>query len=204
MIALSKHIERREYVSEEDHKLIFRHVNGDKRAFPELMERYRKPVYSYLVRSGLSTQIRDELFSDIFFKIHRASRSYQPKQPLRNWIFTIVANTVKSHYRKEKIDLIKRSDALEEGVHRDTGPSPVEISVAKETSEWLQLEIEKLPIAQRETLLLCSLSGFGLKEAAKILGVPANTAKTNLRRAKERLAQKMTSRKDRATSEEEK
>ena len=66
--------------------LLPRHRQGDQYAFPELLECYRSPVYGYLVRCGIGASARDDLFQEIFAKIHRAAASYQSDRPLKPWL----------------------------------------------------------------------------------------------------------------------
>ena len=74
-----------------------RHVRGEKGVFAELVGAYRAPVYNYLLRCGVESGSRDDLFQEIFLKVHRAAADYKPSRPLRPWIFTIMAKTVKTH-----------------------------------------------------------------------------------------------------------
>ncbi len=87
---------RRDVVDLEERTWLSRHCRGDASAFPALLEAYRRPVYGYLVRSGVAEANRDDIFQNIFLKIHAAARSYDPTRPLRPWLFTIVANTVRA------------------------------------------------------------------------------------------------------------
>ena len=77
----------------EERSWLGRHCRGDQSAFPALLTAYRRPVYSYLVRSGVAEAERDDLFQSIFLKIHAAAKSYKPNLPLAPWLFTIAANT---------------------------------------------------------------------------------------------------------------
>ena len=45
---------RRDVVDLEERTWLARHRRGDSSAFPALMAAYRRPVYSYLVRSGVA------------------------------------------------------------------------------------------------------------------------------------------------------
>ena len=55
-------------------------------------------------------------------------------------------------------------------------------------------QIHRLPLAQREVLVLACIENLPQKEVAEILGLPVNTVKTHLRRARlvlvDRLAQR--------------
>ena len=79
-----------------------RHVRGDSKAFSELMSAYRAPVWNYLARCRVNLQLREDLFQDIFLKIHQSAPSYRATWPLRPWVFTIAANTLRNHVRDRK------------------------------------------------------------------------------------------------------
>ncbi len=166
--------------------LLKRHVQGDPSAFPELVEHYRKKVYAYLVRCGVDTASRDDLFQDIFINIHKTAKSFQSDKSLNPWLFTIVANTVRAHYRKQRVRKLIYQDELPD--ERDPAPDSQAIIEARETAGWLDAELLKLPFSQRETLLLSVLSSMDQKTIATVLSVPLSTVKTNLRRARQTLA----------------
>ena len=65
-----------------ERQLLVRHRDGDPDAFEELVQRFRAPVFSYLVRCGVEPASRDDLFQEIFIKIHNASARYRAEQPL--------------------------------------------------------------------------------------------------------------------------
>ncbi len=160
-----------------------RHCEGDAEAFPRLLRRYRRPVYSYLVRCGLDAASCDDLFQDIFLKIHAAAGSYDAAQPLRAWIFTIAANTVRNHWRRSKAGLaVVGNEPLAD--HGDPGPGTDGIAETGQALAWLPVAIAGLPLAHREVLILVAIEGLPQQEVATILGMPLNSVKTNLRRAR--------------------
>src|SRR5262249_52069603 len=65
----------------------------------------------------------------------------------------------------------------------DPSPDGERAAEARETVAWLEQEIHRLPVAQREALVLASLESRPLAEIAAALGLPVNTVKTHLRRA---------------------
>ncbi len=170
-----------------------RHCRGDAAAFPALLEAYRRPVYTYLVRFGVAAGDRDDVFQGIFLKVHAAAGSYQPARPLAPWIFTIVANTVRNHRRDGRAHETETSDdAAPETA--DPRPGPEQVAEARETVAWLERAIAALPTAQREVLLLTAIAGFGQRQVAETLDMPVNTVKTHLRRARLTLVEAMARR----------
>ncbi len=167
-------------------ELLLRHRSGDSEAFGSLVDAYRSPVYSYLIRCGVEEADRDDLFQDIFIKIHGAAAKYQENKPLHPWLFTIVANTVRTHFRKKRVRRLVFSTPLErEPV--ETAPSSEEKASARQTVDWLEKEIPRLPLPQREVLVLACCQSIPQAEIAAVLDMPLNTVKTHLRRARLKL-----------------
>jgi RNA polymerase sigma-70 factor (ECF subfamily) len=174
----------------EERSWLAQHLKGDKGAFAKLMQAYRKPIYSYLVRCGLDKSTRDDLFQDIFFKIHKSAQQYDPANKLSPWLFTIAANTVKNHIRDQKPDHIQKSLDISE-VHElhlvDSAPTPEKQNDSSHSIQWLQQALLELPKAQAQALNLAIIDGLKIKEVAAILKQPVSTVKTHIRRARQSL-----------------
>lgn len=159
-------------------------MRGEANAFAQLMHNYANPIYGYLVRSGIRPADRDDLFQQIFEKVHRASARGMPNGPVRPWLFAIAANTVRDAYRRAKVRSIVH---LDEDAGAQEPATLTQPDVAAERAEeltFLDREIAKLPIEHREALLLCTVEGLPLADAAEALEIPVNTLKTRLRRAR--------------------
>ncbi len=170
----------------EEGQILVRHREGDADAFRELVSRYRAPVYAYLVRCGVDPSQRDDLFQDIFLKVHRAAHAYDPAEPLHPWLFTIVANTARTHFRRLRVRrLVQLDPAPEPSTPADYGQQQLE---AEETAGWLAEAISQLPLPQREVVLLSCVEDWEQKDVAEALSIPVNTVKTHLRRARLELA----------------
>ena len=68
-------------VPEPTERLLVAHREGDRDAFSQLVERYRRPVFGYLVRCGIAEADRDDLFQKIFLKIHQRADRYDNARP---------------------------------------------------------------------------------------------------------------------------
>ena len=170
----------------DERRLLLRHVEGDFSAFEELVQRYRRPVYGYLVRCGIARDVCDDLFQDVFCRIHAAADRYRPELPLKPWIFTIAANVVRSHFRKQKV---RSGMVTSEGLEPpDTRPNSLQQAEAKEAVQWLEQAMSKLPMNQREVVVLSCIENMSHDEIAQALDMPVNTVKTHLRRARLALA----------------
>lgn len=169
--------------------LLSRHLDGDLQAFPELIAGFQRQVYSYLVRNGVPDSARDDLFQDIFLKVHKAASSYRPERPFEPWLFTIVANTTRSYFRKQ---VIRQRLQNQLPLHMPVGVDAQDSAQNLETAEWLEGQIQRLPAKQREVLALCCFDNLSGNEVAQILDCPLATVKTHLRRARLSLAKALT------------
>jgi len=170
----------------EERRWLAKHLAGDKNAFAKLMQAYRRPIYSYLVRCRLNQATRDDLFQEIFLKVHKSAEQYNPSQPLSPWIFTIAVNTFRNYKRQQNAEVIALEQS-EKPYHGD--PTPENIAQFTETLDWLESAITKLPADQAEALTLASIHGLKIKEISEILERPVSTIKTHIRRARQTLIQ---------------
>jgi RNA polymerase sigma-70 factor (ECF subfamily) len=177
-------------VNLDERQWLARHCRGDREAFTALMNAYQAPVYGYLVRCGVPPASRDDVFQEIFVKIHLAAASYQPSRPLRPWLFTIAANSVRNHFRDESRHRV--AGDTQAGNTPSGNHGPRELAEIQETVAWLEGALPTLPLAQREVLLLGSIAGLRLQDIATVLGIPLNTVKTLIRRARASLARALT------------
>jgi len=173
--------------------LLARHAKGDPGAFAELVARFRAPVYGYLVRWGVASDRRDDLFQEVFLKLHASAGRFDATRSAAAWIFAIVANTVRSHHRAaNRSRELGETAAESEPVAAE--PSGLEMAVARQTADLIEKELPNLPAAQREVILLCCVEDLSQQEVAEVLGLPIGTVKTHLRRGRLALARALSRR----------
>jgi RNA polymerase sigma-70 factor (ECF subfamily) len=178
---------------QEERQLLIRHRNGEPGAFAEFVARYRAPVYAYLVRCSVDAGARDDLFQEIFLKIHGAAGTYQADRPLHPWVFTIVANTVRSHFRKLGVREVVFPEHLEVELAGEA-PDGQQLLGANEVADWLDRALQALPSEHREALLLFCVENLSQQEIAEALDLPLNTVKTYVHRGRMAIAQALVRR----------
>ncbi len=163
---------------------IARAAAGDPGAFRVLLSAHKDAVYGYLCRCGFDAALREDLAQEVFVKVHAGLPSYRPERPLRAWIITIAANTVRSHLRRRRPPTTGEVDRLIEG----GAPDAFATTVGHETAALLDQALATLPMVQREVVLLCCVEMLPQEQVAQALDMPVNTVKTHLRRARIALA----------------
>jgi RNA polymerase sigma-70 factor (ECF subfamily) len=170
------------------------HLDGDEAAFREIMRAYQAPVYGYLSRCGVPRAERDDLFQEIFLRVHKGAESLAADRALRPWLFTIAVNTTRSYFRKRKTRSAEVLSEAAVGSGVATDPGPDAIAEGRETAHWIEDQIAALPETEREVLILCCLEHLPQAEVSQALSIPLNTIKTHLRRARLRLARQLARR----------
>jgi len=133
-------------------------------------------------------QLADDLVQDTLARGWEKRHMWVPDTDLRAWLFTIMhnlhVNQVASRIRAG------RFDSLDDG---DTPEAPArEIAVRAQQSDRIELhdlwrQIDRLPAAQREILLLVAVEELRYEQAAAVLQIPIGTVMSRLSRARERL-----------------
>jgi len=158
------------------------------------------PVYGFLVRCGVPTDVREDLAQEVFLKIHRAADNYEPRRPLRVWVLTITANTVRSYFRRRAT----QNRLFDDGATVEVAapePDSLALTEAHETARWIDSAISSLPLAQRQVLVLASVERLDHATIGEVLEIPVGTVKTHLRRARLALARTMAKSRLRARRE---
>lgn len=179
-----------------------RHCRGDEQAFEQLLLAYRGLVYNFLYRYGIEQHDRDDLFQDIFLKIHLSAPRYRSSDPLRPWLVSIVLNTVRN-FRRDRgrrkhfmthLRALSGNHPLATALGQTHQPGLDEQVEQQSTVLWLEQRITTLPEQEREVLVLSTLKGLRMKDIAKVMALPENTVKTHLRRARLALAESLVQR----------
>jgi RNA polymerase sigma-70 factor (ECF subfamily) len=195
-----------------DRVLFERYRRGERECFAPLVHAWRARVYGYLTRCGVPASERDDLFQEVFLRVHRAARrddeaadpsvcegendgareALPEHGSLVPWVMTITVNVARSHFRKVGVrSVVAHDDRVGEDSESPARAPDQEIA-GRETAAWIERAVLALPLEQREALVLCAIEGMEIAEAARALGAPLDTVKTRLRRARLALAEART------------
>lgn len=167
---------------------------GDEKAFEELFRRHKKSIYAYILRYTGNAQESEEIFQDVFIKLHRASATYQPTAKFSTWLFTIVRNLCIDSHRKRRlrhnVSLDDTADEDSRSLHdviASEEPSPDSRSSDHEIGQVLEEALKRINEDQREVFLMREKTGLKFEEIAEVIGVSVNTVKSRMRYALENL-----------------
>jgi RNA polymerase sigma-70 factor, ECF subfamily len=129
--------------------------------------------------------LADDLVQDCIERALRKHELYDPERPMRAWLYTILRNLYVSGLRSE----LRRGAtvALEEI------PSGADAVPARQEDRLALADVEevvaRLPVVQREVLLLVVIDELSYRDVAEITGVPIGTVMSRLSRARSFLRQ---------------
>ncbi len=151
--------------------LIVRCRADDKNAFNILMQPYERALRGYLLKLTGDEEITKDLLQEAFLKIWVGLKNYNESGKFRQWIFTIAHNVFVDYLKK-----FKSFEELEqEEYFASSAETPLELLIEKEKKERLEAAINKLPVKQKEVLVLRFSCGLKFREIAGVTSQPLNT-----------------------------
>jgi RNA polymerase sigma-70 factor (ECF subfamily) len=152
-------------------------------AFERLVPAYRRRVFGLAYGILRDRAAAEDLAQEVFVKLWQALPRYDGRAQLSTWIYAITRNAAISALRARR-----RSVSLSDPTVFDEVEGVVATSPATADDAALRRHIEALPDKQRQAITLYYLDERPVAEVAEMMGLPANTVKTHLHRARSRLA----------------
>lgn len=159
-----------------DQQLIEKALNGNKKAWMNLLKRYEKPIYNYGIRMTGNNDDALDLMQEVFVSVFRNLSNYRGDGSFKGWLFKI------AHYRCIEFYRRKRpTQGLEDTPEIESEEVTPEQSIADGQGN-LQLvgAMQQLPLAQKAVVELKFFGQFTFEEIAEQLGISTNTAKSRL------------------------
>ena len=146
---------------------------GDRDAFAQLFARYRDPVWRFFRRRVADSARAEELAQDVFAGVLSAAARYQARSTFRSYLFGIAFNVL----------LADRRRLRPSAGSQDPDELPVR-GADMDDVVWVQRALAALEEGDREILMLREYEQLSYQEIADIKGVPVNTVRSQLFRAR--------------------
>ena len=178
----------------EDVKLIHRVLRGDEDAFSLLVGKYQKQVHALAWRKIGDFHIAEEITQDTFLKAYKRLATLKEPQRFVSWLYVIAANLCNSWLRKKRLPTHslehleqEDKDQLEKGAYSEFVVEENERISGQTQRDVVKKLLAKLPESERTIITLHYFGEMSSTEIGAFLGVSANTVKSRLRRAQQRL-----------------
>ena len=165
-----------------DIECINAYLGGDSNALEPMVEKYKRPLYSFILKMTEGREDSDEIFQETWFRALKNIHKFRHKNFL-NWLFRIAHNLIIDRARRNKKNVSMQStigggddgsSTLEDHLPAP-GISPAEESGGTMLGVQIEEAVETLSPDQKEVFLLRMYGNASFKEIAKLQKCSINT-----------------------------
>ena len=142
-------------------------------------------VYSTLRRLGVRERDLEDRTHDVFLVVHRHLADFDPRRPLRPWLFGIAFRVAAGERRRAGHQAEIPTAAVDAAAL--VGDAEADVSAGQERALVLRA-LAGIDVDQRAVLILHDIDGCPAPAIASTLGVPLNTVYSRLRLARGKFA----------------
>jgi len=178
-----------------DVRLMLQVRDDNAAAFEELVLRYQSRLITVLEQLVHRREQAEDLAQEVFMRVFRARKTYQPGAKFSTWIFTIAnnvaSNALRSLARRRESAVPSKtsnSDAamipLDQMAKAASGLMPTRQLDELERAEMVREAIQSLNERQKMALLLSKFEGMSYLEIAETMQLSTQAVKSLLSRAR--------------------
>ncbi len=168
--------------------------DDDAVAFEMLVARYQSRIARLMMGWVHSQEVAEELVQEVFLRVFRSRKSYEPTAKFTTWIYRIANNVASNNVRdrskrKEyQVGLPLNSSTTDVGIEHialaASGAMPTRIVDRSERAEVVQQAVMALGERQRVALILSRFENMSYQEIADTMGLTVKAVKSLLSRAR--------------------
>lgn len=172
-----------------DKALIDKILAGNLVAYKLLVSQHERLVTHMVARVTSNDEDVKDVSQEVFIKVYKNLNRFNHGSKLSTWIAKIAYSTAINHLKKHHSRKLAYTELNESDYADHT--TPEHLLNAKDESEFVQIQISKLPLAYRTVLTLYHLNEFSYQEIEDITGMPEGTVKNYLFRARKLLKERL-------------
>lgn len=170
-----------------DQQLIATYLNGDERAFEELLNRHQQKIYTTIYMFVKDDSLAEDIFQEVFIKIIDTLRKgkYNHEGKFSQWAMRISYNLCVDYFRRNKRrPKVNPTDSFDIFDVLSSNEANAEQNMIKsQTHQKIRRLVDMLPPEQREVVILRHYADMSFKEISKLTRVSINTALGRMRYA---------------------
>jgi RNA polymerase sigma-70 factor (ECF subfamily) len=182
-----------------DAQVMLRVKAGDQSAFDYLVQKYRRPLVSFMYRMARNAAAAEDLAQEVFLRVYRSRANYEASAKFTTWLYRIATNLAVNHARDTRHERPEVTVSLDEP-NEDTGAT-LELPDANLTVEQamvrrermlaIRSKVEALPEQQKMAVIMHKYQQMDYKQIAEILKKSESATKSLLFRAYETLREQL-------------
>ena len=172
---------------------------GDDSAFDYLVQKYRRPIVSFMYRMARNAAAAEDLAQEVFLRVYRSRESYEATAKFTTWLYRIATNLAVNHARDTRHERPEVQVSLDEP-DEDTGTTlevpdsslnAEQAIVRRERMMAIRQKVEALPEQQRLAVVMHKYQQMDYKQISEVLKKSESATKSLLFRAYETLREQL-------------
>ena len=182
-----------------DAEIMLRVKAGDDSAFEYLVQKYRRPMVSFMFRTAHSNAVAEDLAQEVFLRVYRSRESYEASAKFTTWLYRIATNLAVNHARDTRHERPENTVSLDEPDAQsgrtldlpDRTPSAEATIVQRERVAAIRQRVQALPERQRMAVVMHKYQQMEYRQIADVLKLSESATKSLLFRAYETLREQL-------------
>lgn len=170
-----------------DQQLIISYLDGNEKAFEELLTRHKAKIYTQIYLFVKDTALAEDIFQEVFIKIIDTLRKgkYNHEGKFLQWALRISYNMCVDYFRRNKrrpkVSQTETFDIFD--VLKSDDENAEQTIMKSQTHQKIRKLVDALPPEQREVVILRHYADMSFKEISQLTRVSINTALGRMRYA---------------------
>ncbi len=182
-----------------DAEVMLRVKAGDDPAFEYLVQKYRRPMISFMYRMARNSAAAEELAQEVFLRVYRSRGSYEASAKFTTWLYRIATNLAVNYARDTRHERPENTVSLDEpddntGLPMDIPDGSLtaeEMLVRRERLAAIRQGVQALPERQRLAVVMHKYQQMDYRQIAEVLKLSESATKSLLFRAYETLRERL-------------
>jgi RNA polymerase sigma-70 factor (ECF subfamily) len=182
-----------------DAEVMLRVKAGDQSAFDYLVQKYRRPLVSFMYRMARNSAAAEDLAQEVFLRVYRSRQTYEASAKFTTWLYRIATNLAVNHARDTRHERPEVTVSLDEpdeetGTTLDVADGTItaeEALLRRERMLAIRGKVEALPERQKLAVIMHKYQQMDYKQIADVLKLSESATKSLLFRAYETLREQL-------------
>lgn len=171
-------------------------LDGEERAFGELVDRYDTRLVNFVYRTVGDREKAQDLVQETFIRVYRHLHRFDQSKKFSTWIYTIASNLAKNELRNRSRNPLVLFQTIKKNWDADHRPlewedesfKPDDLFRKRHLREMVEKAVRELPEHHKIVFVLRELEGRTYEEIAEITDTNLGTVKSRLNRARNNFA----------------
>lgn len=182
-----------------DAEVMLRAKAGDQSAFEYLVQKYRRPMVSFMFRMARNAAAAEDLAQEVFLRVYRSRENYEASAKFTTWLYRIATNLAVNHARDTRHERPEVQVSLDEPDEEsgtklelpDGTLSAEQQILRRERMRAIRMKVEALPEQQKLAVIMHKYQQMDYKQIAEVLKKSESATKSLLFRAYETLREQL-------------